>query len=77
VAPFDSSTLRSHSLQVRGYTNNELTFDQRREALDRVVTEAMAGRLHVAHEVVPLADASDAWTRQATGQADGRIVLVP
>jgi NADPH:quinone reductase-like Zn-dependent oxidoreductase len=77
TAPIDSSTLRSRQLQVLGYTNNALTPEQRHHALDRVVAEAMAGRLRVAHETVPLAQASDAWTRQATGQADGRIVLVP
>jgi hypothetical protein len=42
------------------YTNNELTPDQRRDALLRVVGEASAGRLHVAHEVVPLGRATDA-----------------
>jgi NADPH:quinone reductase-like Zn-dependent oxidoreductase len=77
VAPIDSSTLRSRSLRVLGYTNNELTPEQRRDALTRVVAEAVAGRLGVAHEVVPLSAASDAWSRQAAGQVDGRIVLVP
>ena len=77
VAPIDSSTVRSRCLQVLGYTNNALSTEQRKEALDRVVAEAMGGRLRVAHETVPLDDATTAWTRQATGQADGRIVLVP
>ncbi len=39
--------------------------------------EAVAGRLTVAHETVPLADATAAWRRQADGAAAGRIVLVP
>jgi NADPH2:quinone reductase len=77
TAPIDSSTLRSRSLQVLGYTNNELTPEQRREALTRVVQEAAAGRLSVDHERVPLRDAADAWTRQLAGRTDGRIVLVP
>ncbi|OLT09880.1 NADPH:quinone reductase [Pseudonocardia sp. CNS-139] len=77
TAPIDSSTLRSRSLRVLGYTNNELTPDLRREALTRVVEEAVAGRLTVAHEPVPLADAAQAWTRQAEGRATGRIVLRP
>ena len=54
-----SSTLRGQSLRVLGYTNNELTPDQRRDALLRVVDEAAAGRLHVAHEVVPLGAATE------------------
>ena len=77
TSPLDSSTLRSRSLQVLGYTNNELTPDQRREALLRVVQEAVAGRLVVDHERVPLRSATDAWTRQRAGDTDGRIVLIP
>ncbi len=76
IAPIDSSTLRSRSLQVLGYTNNELDPEQRRDALNRVVREATAGRLAVDHERVPLREAPDAWTRQLTGETDGRIVLV-
>jgi NADPH:quinone reductase-like Zn-dependent oxidoreductase len=77
TAPIDSSTLRSRSLRVLGYTNNELTPEQRSEALTTVVTEAVAGRLTVAHEQVPLAAAAQAWTRQAEGRATARIVLTP
>ena len=77
TAPMDSSTLRSRSLQVLGYTNNELTPEQRRDALTRVVREAAAGRLAVDHEPVPLRDAAEAWTRQLTGRTNGRVVLVP
>ena len=43
VAPFTSSMLRGQSLRVLGYTNNELTPDQRRDALLRVVDEASSG----------------------------------
>ena len=77
TAPVDSSTLRSRSLQVLGYTNNELTQEQRRDALGRVVQEAASGRLTVDHERVPLREAADAWARQLSGTANGRIVLVP
>ena len=77
TAPLDSSTIRSRSLRVLGYTNNELTSEQRRDALTKVVTEALAGRLTVTHEQVPLAEAAEAWTRQAEGRAAGRIVLTP
>lgn len=77
TAPLDSSTLRSKSLQVLGYTNNELTPAQRCEALTRVVQEAACGRLAVDHERVPLRAAVDAWSRQLAGTASGRIVLIP
>ena len=72
TAPFDSSTLRSRSLRVLGYTNNELTRSQRAVALTHVVDEVLTGRLTVAHQRVPLADVTDAWTR-----AGDRVVLVP
>jgi NADPH:quinone reductase-like Zn-dependent oxidoreductase len=77
TAPMESATLRSSSLQVLGYTNNELTPQQRNDAFIRVVQEAVAGRLTVDHEAVPLADATAAWTRQVDGRAAGRIVLIP
>jgi NADPH:quinone reductase len=72
TAPLDSSTLRSRSLRVLGYTNNELTRPQRAQALGHVVDEVLTGRLTVAHQRVPLADVTDAWNR--TGD---RVVLVP
>jgi NADPH:quinone reductase-like Zn-dependent oxidoreductase len=77
AAPMESATLRGSSLQVLGYTNNDLTPQQRNEALTRVVQEALAGTLTVDHESVSLADAAAAWTRQVDGRAAGRIVLIP
>jgi NADPH:quinone reductase-like Zn-dependent oxidoreductase len=77
TAPMESAALRSSSLRVLGYTNNELSTELRREALTHVVQEAAAGRLTVEHERVPLADVTAAWARQVAGQAGGRIVLIP
>lgn len=74
-APFDSATLRSRSLRVLGYTNAELTADQRAHALRTIVGHAVAGRLAVEHDVVPLAEVTEAWSRQAAGHAARRIVL--
>jgi NADPH:quinone reductase-like Zn-dependent oxidoreductase len=77
-APLDSSTIRSRSLHVLGYTNNELTREQKASAITAVARHAAAGELSVAHEVVPLEDATDAWVRQAEGRTTGkRLVLVP
>lgn len=72
TAPFDSATLRSRSLRILGYTNNELSREQRRDALVTVVDHAIAGRLAVAFDAVPLADVASAWSRPA-----GRVVLTP
>ncbi|MFR9803108.1 quinone oxidoreductase family protein [Pseudonocardia sp. RS010] len=72
TSPLDSSTLRSRSLRVLGYTNNALTREERAES----VTYLAGQELTVAHEAVPLAHAAAAWERQAAGAAEGRIVLV-
>jgi NADPH:quinone reductase-like Zn-dependent oxidoreductase len=73
TAPLDSSTLRSRSLRVLGYTNNELTPAQRAVALTHVVGEVLAGRLTVAHEPVPLVDVAEVWNRPS----GDRVVLIP
>ena len=77
TSPIDSSTLRSRSLRVLGYTNNELTAEQRSSALVVVARLAARGELTVAHETAALDDATAAWRRHRAGAAEGRIVLVP
>uniref|UniRef100_UPI001BDD74AC zinc-binding dehydrogenase n=1 Tax=Pseudonocardia lacus TaxID=2835865 RepID=UPI001BDD74AC len=77
TSPLDSSTLRGKSLSLLGYTNNALTREQRAGAIATVAAHVARGSLSVAHEVVPLDDAADAWRRQAAGRASGRIVLTP
>jgi NADPH:quinone reductase-like Zn-dependent oxidoreductase len=76
-AEFSSAVLRSRSIDVLGYTNNSLTAGQRAAALTAVAEHAAAGRLGVAHEVLPLAQVADAWRRQATGDAGVRLILAP
>jgi NADPH:quinone reductase-like Zn-dependent oxidoreductase len=75
--PLDSSTIRSRSLRLLGYTNNALTREQKAGAMTTVAGHSAAGRLTVAHEVVPLEEAPLAWQRQASGDTAGRLVLVP
>jgi NADPH:quinone reductase-like Zn-dependent oxidoreductase len=77
TAPFDSATLRSGMLNVLGYTNNELTAERRAEAIRAIAEHVHAGRLTLDHEVVPLDEIGNAWSRQALGEADRRIVVVP
>jgi NADPH2:quinone reductase len=76
TAPFDSSTLRSRSLRVLGYTNNEITGQQRTEALLNVVELASSGHLHVEFERVPFEEAPEAWSRQASGGARRQVLEV-
>lgn len=75
TATLSSSYLRSHTASVLGYTNNDISNDQRAEALAAVLGHAAAGRLSVTHEVVPLEQAPEAWQRQADRSARGRLVL--
>ena len=77
VAEFSSSVLRSRTADVLGYTNALLTHEQRRNALAAVFSHAAAGRFHVDHDVLPLAEVNEAWTRQAEGRAGVRLVLTP
>ncbi|TFV80797.1 zinc-binding alcohol dehydrogenase family protein [Blastococcus sp. CT_GayMR20] len=77
VAEFSSAVLRSRTADVLGYTNAALTPADRRAALAAVVEHAAAGRLAVAHEVLPLSDVEGAWRRQAEGSAGVRLVLTP
>ena len=73
TAPLESAVIRSKHLHVLGYTNNELSPQQRREALVLVAEHAAAGRLTVEHRAVPLPEVTDAWTRGG----GGRVVLIP
>ena len=75
TAAIDSATLRSRSLRVLGYTNNELTAEQRRHALTQVLRHAADGALAVDHEVVGLDRVAEAWTRQQDGRASARLVI--
>lgn len=73
TCPISSSTLRSRSLRLSGYTNNELTAQQRAEAITTIARHAARGELVVDHEVVPLSEVSEAWHRTTRG----RVVLIP
>lgn len=75
TAEFSSAALRSRSAMVLGYTNNELSNAQKAQALSAVVEHAAAGRLTVDHGVVPLDQLPEAWTAQAEGRADRRMVV--
>jgi NADPH:quinone reductase-like Zn-dependent oxidoreductase len=77
AATLSSAALRSRSAEVLGYTNNALTPEQRAEAVTAVLGHAAAGRLAVAHEVLPLAGVTDAWERLRDGRAATRLVLTP
>ncbi len=58
-----------------GYTNNDLPPRQRAIALHEILGHAAAGAVAFDYAIAPLDDAADAWTRQASGDTDRRIVL--
>ncbi|MFG1607531.1 zinc-binding alcohol dehydrogenase family protein [Actinoplanes sp. NPDC049265] len=76
TAPIDSATLRGKHLSVLGYTNTELTKEQRADALAVIAEHVRGGRLTLDYETVDFADIGDAWSRQAAGTADRRLVVV-
>lgn len=71
TAVIGSAHLRSHSASVLGYTNNDITVEQRRDAL----LAALGHGFDVAHDVVPLEEVGAAWSGQADGRAVRRQVL--
>ncbi|MFC4859342.1 zinc-binding dehydrogenase [Actinophytocola glycyrrhizae] len=77
TSPITSSLLRSNSLRILGYTNNELTRDQRAEAVAMVAARVADGTLTVPHETVTPAAAPAAWARCAAGATDLRTVVAP
>lgn len=77
VAELSSAVIRSRSADLLGYTNNSLSSEQRRDAIQAIAGHAAAGRMRVEHEPMQLADVAEAWTRQASGNLEGRIVLTP
>jgi NADPH:quinone reductase len=68
TAPLDSSTLRAGSLRVLGYTNNELSVEQKATTIGLIADHVLAGRLRVDYATVPLAEAPRAWTDPSTRQ---------
>ncbi|WP_138735731.1 quinone oxidoreductase family protein [Modestobacter excelsi] len=75
TALFSSAVLRARSASVLGYTNNALTPVQRADAVSAVLGHAAAGRLAVAHEVLPCSRIGQAW--EATARGGARQVVVP
>lgn len=74
-AVMHSAHLRSRTASVLGYTNNDITSEQRAGAIREILRHAANGDIEVSHEVVPFEDAPSAWRRLAEGTAPSRLVL--
>jgi NADPH:quinone reductase-like Zn-dependent oxidoreductase len=76
AARFESAIVRSRLHNIIGYTNNALTPEQKAQALSEILTHAAAGRCTIEREKVPLANAAEAWKRQAAS-ARRKLILIP
>jgi NADPH:quinone reductase-like Zn-dependent oxidoreductase len=75
-ATLASASIRGRALDVRGYLNFLVPADVRRDAYRSLVDHAVAGRIAVEVERIPLADVADAWER-VQASAHRKLVLEP
>jgi NADPH:quinone reductase-like Zn-dependent oxidoreductase len=77
TAELSSAVLRSRSADVRGYTNNSLTPEQRAAALTAVLRHAAEGQVRVTYRTAPLSTVEKAWRSQTADGPPPRMVLLP
>jgi NADPH:quinone reductase-like Zn-dependent oxidoreductase len=75
-ATFSSVPIRGRHLNVLGYFNALVPPDVRRDGYRTLVEQAIAGRIAVDVERLPLAQVADAWER-VQRSAHRKLVLVP
>jgi len=75
-ATLPSASIRGRHLDVRGYMNFLVPPDVRREGYRALVEHAVAGRIAVEVERLPLTAVADAWER-VQGSAHRKLVLAP
>jgi NADPH:quinone reductase-like Zn-dependent oxidoreductase len=75
-ATLSSASIRGRHLNVLGYLNFLVPADVRRDAYRTLVEHAVAGRIQVEVERLPLAQVADAWER-VQRSAHRKLVLVP
>ena len=76
TAEFASADVRFKNLSILGHTNFLVPPDKLAEHYRRLVDHAVAGRIRLEVERVPLDAVADAWRRQADG-AGTKLVVVP
>ncbi len=74
VAALASGLVRGKQLQIFGYSNFAVPLDQLARGYAEVVGHAVAGRIRLAVEALPLGLVGDAWQRQRAGGAP-KLVL--
>ena len=68
--------MRGKQLQILGYSNFAVPADALAKGYAEVVGHAVAGRIRLPTEVLPLGRVGEAWERQRHGH-DVKLVLVP
>jgi NADPH2:quinone reductase len=76
TATIVSGLVRGKQLQILGYSNFAVPQDAVAQAYADVVEHAVAGRIAIEAEAVPLDRVGEAWARQAQGSG-AKLVLVP
>ncbi len=76
AAAIPSAAVRGKELELLGYTNLRVPFDVLADAYRTLVGHAIAGRIHVDVERIPLEQAAEAWRRQAAG-TPAKLVVMP
>ena len=71
-----SATLRGRYLSILGYTSFLVPWEEQAAAYRRLVDYAIAGKIQVDVEVLPLEAVADAWKRQASSP-HRKLVLSP
>lgn len=75
-ASVSSAVLRTKKLALLGYSNFAAPAEAKREAYAQMIEHAVAGRLQLELERIPLSEIADAWARLAAGPRR-KLVLVP
>ena len=75
-ATLSSATIRGRGLELLGYLNFLAPRDVRRDAYRTLVEHAVAGRVEVEVERLPLSQVADAWER-VQRSAHRKLVLAP
>ncbi len=76
TATIPSGFVRGKQLQLLGYSNFAVPLDALANGYAELIGHAVAGRLRLDAEAVPLDRVGEAWARQARGH-DVKLVLVP
>lgn len=75
-ATVSSAVVRGNQLDLLGYSNFNVPADVKREAYATLVEHAVAGRIAIETERVPLREIADAWARVQAG-ARRKLLVVP